>query len=229
MNQMLKIVFVMTAMMAAVGCKTNFDGAIKINQKMTVKLKKDYGTVAPGTYASTIKFSSKKKAVLEIKVNGSGGKNPELPIAIPRSEELPEYNGPISWRAEEIGQTFDVEGSLNTVVTDTERRRGTETCQERIPYRECYTDPQGRPVCRDGWRDATGSRVIDYYDRTYDRNVKLTLLDPKKGAVLAGLSGKNVQTERIVLSQGMCRAYGRQFDSFGRSAASGLERLFHRQ
>lgn len=211
MNFIVKSVLAGSLMLAFAGCKTEFDGTTTVHQKISVKLKKGYGNLNAGTYASTMKFSSKKKATLEVETRGD---KMELPIAIPKNS-LPQDNGPISWKAEEINQTFDVEGSLRTQVTDSSVRRGTESCTGQVPTQECYYDPQGRPYCRDGYRTVTGVRDIEYFDRQFDRVVNLELRNPKSGVVQGKIAGKNLETERVVTRQSHCRVYSSLRERYG--------------
>lgn len=205
-----KAVLVSAAMFALVGCKTEFNGSTQVNEKMTVKLKRGYATLPVGKYSSTLKFKSKKKAELEIRTNGQKN-NPELPIAIPKYAQVPDYNGPISWKANEIEQTFDVDGNLNSKITNSERRRTRETCQEQVPVRECWHTPQG-PQCRTGWRYEQGWRDVEYYDRYVEQTLVLALKDPKSARVLANLSGFNNETQRIETWSSYCRVYGYPFN-----------------
>ena len=225
MNIFTKSILAGMLLLTVVGCKTEFAGTIDVSQKMTVKLKKGSADVEVGSHGSRLQFKSKKKATLVIDRRGQN--SVELPLTIPKNS-LPEDNGRISLKAEEIDQTFDIEGDLRTVVTQSGNKHGTESCSEQVPYRECYTDSQGRRICRDGWRTVSGVRNIDYYERYFNRTVDLELRDAKSGQATARLSGKNVETERIVTHQGFCRAYGSLYDGYGSYIRTGAQIIFGR-
>lgn len=188
---------------ALLGCR-EFDAKLVVFEKFKPVVKKGQKEIPAGTYNAKLKIK-KKEAELEVKMSGDKN-NPELEIKIPKHAQLPDYSGPISLKAGETGQTFDLEGALDARTTDSRPYRQQEQCSEQVPERHCYHTPQGtrcetRYVTRHGWRD------VEFFERTTVRNLQLALINPSDRRQLAQLSGVNSETQRIITYQGYCRIY----------------------
>lgn len=181
-------------------------------------------TFLPGRYSGKLSFQSKSDALLEIK--GASGRNETstLKFSLPKGQTFPRYEGDVSISSAQLGQAYDLKGTVHTVEGDSETTRTTESCIYYVKERVCTRvdfDPRdrrdghgpgrgrgpghgGRPVCE--WKDVarTGTQEVEYHYHTADTTFDVSLLTPNTSQQLARFYGHSVDTDKVYDYKGQC-------------------------
>ena len=194
---MKKIITLLTLALVATGCKYSINGVLNVSDK----LKLDDTTYRAGTYNSSVSikkttFSKRYKVTLDVDGNKHTYKA-RKGVSIPA-------NGDFRLSARQLNAPYGMRGNSTTNVTDEDRtRRGTESCSYSEPYTVCNTDHMGRVNCHTQYRIVTGSRNVEYFNRTKEQDLTLRLMDGEKE--VADFSGENTSTYRVYTYEGICR------------------------
>ena len=94
---------------------------------------------SPGQYRANLDFESERSMTLKL-ADGKRGER-EIPIQIPGDVTLPRHQGEFWLKAAEIGQAFDLEGTVETNVARSQPTRAVDICQYQVERWAC---PGGR-------------------------------------------------------------------------------------
>lgn len=181
------------------GCE-RIEGQLNVTQD--VKLKTTKGvlrTVRVGTYSADIKANTKKKITLRL--NNDADEKYEFNVP---NGSIPS-NGSFAYGPEVLGQPVNMKGVVTTVVSDSERRQTTESCQYQEPVQVCYPVPNGGVACSIQYQTRFGTRWIQYFDRTTNRDVALSISAVNSDTESATFNGETTWVERVVLNATQCR------------------------
>ena len=184
----------------------------------------------PGSYRLKLQFQSKKKVNLEVKVKKN--KTKTVPIEMKNGQRFPEYHGSVSLKGKDIGQEFNIEGDVDSVVTESDTYTEYETCSKRVERRVCerVNDYKAVTFKREGkkarrgrgdrgdrggkgrrrrvceWKYVTeyGERHVEYYNRYTDTKVNLDFLSLDNTSQLASYQGSRYESDKIYTYKGPC-------------------------
>lgn len=183
-----------------------FAGCEKIEGQLNIssdtKLRSSKGvvrTLSAGTYTADIKANTKKKITLRLNNDGDAKYEFNVPDG-----SIPS-NGSFSYKSSTVGQPVDLTGNVTTQIVNGERRSTYESCQYQEPVQVCYPAPQGGVQCTIQYQTRFGQRWIEYYNRTTDKDVTLSISPANTGVESAQFIGNAKWVERIVLNQSACR------------------------
>lgn len=182
-----------------VGCE-RIEGQLNVTKD--VKLQNSRGnsrTIRVGTYSADIKANTKKKITLRL--NNESDEKYEFNIP---NGSIP-TNGSFSYKAAVVGQPVDLSGTVKTDVTETGIKQGTESCQYQQPVQVCHPLPNGGMTCSTHMETRFGTRWIQYFDRTTDKDVILSIAVANTNEEAAQFNGNAKWTERVVTSATSCR------------------------
>jgi len=174
----------------------------QLNVTNDVKLRTTKGVVRAvraGSYDADIKANTKKKITLRL--NNDSDEKYEFNIP---DGSIPS-NGSFSYKSNVVGQPVDLTGTVATQVTDSERRQTNESCQYQEPVQVCFPIPQGGMSCSVRYETRFGYRWIQYYDRTINKDVTLSIAAANTTEESAQFLGHAKWIDRIILSQTQCR------------------------
>lgn len=183
------------------GCN-ELTGRIQVNETIQLHTAKGDGIIQPGSYGATLDFPNKNKARLEIKVKTK--KNNPSAIFHVNSRSFPKGRGPIFVSAKESGQPYDLDGTIDTEVSEGREQWASEPCTYRITEQVCGIDRRGRRSCWLEERTIYGNRDIRYFDRTTTQSVDLNILQPNTSHAVAQAYVDQSSNERIYTYQGRC-------------------------
>lgn len=133
----------------------NLDGQLNVLTVMNVKKKGGFlnlqnKTVAiqPGIYNANLKINNESSFTLRLKADKEEESDIIIPINSEKSFDLP-ANGLIKIAGADISQPFDISGTIQTEITNSDIVRGIEQCTEYRTERRCEkicnnTDASGR-------------------------------------------------------------------------------------
>ncbi len=198
-----KLTLAVLCLFAVTACDKTIDGVLKNSENLTFNVKKKQTTIAPGQWASTIKFKSKKEVALEIQVPEQ--KKPTVvSFKVPKNAPLPQENGDFELLAAQSGQPYDVQGFVKTSHIDSEEKWSWESCTYQVRRQECYYDSHGRPYCRWVYYDVHGQRDVRYFVRQSTQNIEFNLLNSTNAAA-GTFNGTERRSERVYTYTGVCR------------------------
>lgn len=182
-----------------VGCE-RIEGQLNVSSPTTLK-NSDGNTrsIQAGTYTADIKANTKKKITLRL----NDDNNNKFIFNIPDGS-IPS-NGTFAFKSSTVGQPVDLSGQVVTEVTNGERRTGYESCQYQEAVQVCYPAPQGGMQCTVQYQTRYGQRWIEYYNRTTNKNVVMSISPANTNTESAQFNGNARWAERVVLNQSMCR------------------------
>lgn len=152
--------------------------------------------VIPGKYAAELQIVSSTKANLKLKLP-TGEK--KLKLAIPR-KTLPSWEGSFKYSAAQLGQPFDMTGSLKTTVTTGPEISGVESCTRTHQSYVC--GHRGR--CGVVTHTTFGTQNVSYYNKYTRQNVTARLLSAGKTDILAVFDGEGNWSEKVYTFQSPC-------------------------
>jgi hypothetical protein len=174
----------------------------QLNVSKDVKLQNTRGntrTIRVGTYSADIKANTKKKITLRL----NNESDEKYEFNIPKGS-IP-TNGSFAYKSAVVGQPVDLSGTVATRVTDSGMRQGTESCQYQVPVQTCFPTPNGGMSCSTHMETRFGSRWIQYFDRTTDKDVALSIAVVNTSEEAAQFTGHATWVERIVTNATSCR------------------------
>ncbi len=190
---MKNILFCILALMM-VSCET-ITGELNVVSALNFQ---DGTAVNPATYKANIK-ATKKTLTLNLPNEVS------VKFKIPKNAGLPSRNGNISLNQSQIKQPYDLEGRVNTTVTDSDSRRDYERCTYNQPYTVCQTDSRGRTTCYTQHRTVNGYRDVQFRERTESKYLSVSLLTPGTNVSNAQFEGNDVSRFRVYEYASQCR------------------------
>lgn len=121
-------------------------------------------------------------------------------VDVPNGQEIPE-NGAIFIESTKSGQAFDIWGDSQTKVTESAMINDHESCTYYRREWVCEHTPHGR-YCH--WEEVPyrGWRSVEYYFRTREQQVSMTLNSPGNGS--GDFSGTERSSEKIYTYVGSC-------------------------
>lgn len=174
----------------------------QLNVSKDVKLVNSRGntrTIRVGTYSADIKANTKKKITLRL--NNEGDEKYEFNIP---NGSIP-TNGSFSYKSAVVGQPVDLSGTVATRVSDSGSRQTTESCQYQTPVQSCQPLPTGGMSCSTHMETRYGTRWIQYFDRTTDKDVALSIAAVNTSEEAAQFAGHATWVERIITNATQCR------------------------
>ncbi len=183
------------------GCE-KIEGQINITKATNLRNSKGVvKSVAVGTYTADIKANTKKKITLRL----NNDSNEKFEFNVPDGS-IPS-NGAFSVKSSVVGQPVDLSGNIVTVVTNSERRQTTESCQYQEAVQVCVPSgtPGGGVTCSIQYQTRYGSRWITFYDRRTDKDVTLSIAPAGSTEESGQFQGDIAWIERVELSSTQCR------------------------
>jgi hypothetical protein len=165
-------------------------------------------SIKPGTYKMGFKYDQKHRE-LEIKIKKSSeqGKDVKLKLAVASDVTMPRDNGSFMLASNQIGQSWDLEGQVDTQSVDSDTTRTTESCSipttEYVCHETC--DSEGcncSTTCADETVYIPGSHEVEYYYTTTTRTVNMQFKEA--ASTLARFNAVNVSTNIHYTYEGTC-------------------------
>lgn len=205
-----KFLWLLPAVFLLSGCDSELEGKLNLNQELTVleTVRRDNGgfpggrpgrdtqqelKLQPGQWDITITRESDRQVVFEVK--DARNRTHKIVLKTPRETSLPERSGEFSLPGAQSGQPFDVQGVVDTVVTDSDLMRDNERCSYQRPYTVCGPDGRGRHHCWTEWRTVWGYRYVEFINRTTTQSLAGQIT--ATGAVAGDFGGHRTDVERI--------------------------------
>jgi hypothetical protein len=181
------------------GCE-RIEGQINVTKDVDLKNSKGNSrTVRVGTYTADIKANTKKKITLRL--NNESDEKFEFNIP---DGSIP-ANGSFSYKSAVVGQPVDLSGTVQTVITETGISQATESCQYTVPVQHCFPLPNGGVSCSTQMETRYGRRWIQYFDRTTNKGVNLSIALANVTEESATFYGQAEWLERIIMNASQCR------------------------
>lgn len=209
-----KLITISIIFLSVTACKVTINGAIEVQEALSFNQKKSSKPqieVTPGKYAAVLTFKSKKKMYLTIKNNN------ETPVLfkIPKGKTIPETSGYFTLTQEESKQPYELEANIETIKTNSEVVRRSESCSETSYHNVCSYDHDGHRVCYMDSYEQYGVRVVEGYTKYTTKLVTADLLEPTTKNILARFEGKDVKARFVRSYYGPCYAGGYGRGGFG--------------
>lgn len=189
---MKKLALAFVALLLVSGCE-DLSGLLKVSEKFTVLVKGKAKDIAVGTHSTKLDFE-REKITATIDVDG---RNIKVVILLPQSVSLPE-NGPFEINSKQSGQPFDIKGTVQTEITQSELKDGRESCQYYSYEPVC--DQNGcsvQNVPKSGWRD------IEYFEETTDKQLQFNTLS-RSSSIQSNFAGASNTAVKRVTFEGQC-------------------------
>lgn len=196
---------------------------MEINGTLSVKREVTFNqsdVLAVGDYVSQLKINSRDRVTLEVRNGKSNQRDLDVDFDIPKGSSIPQDNGNFFFRADEVGQPYDLSGEVQTDITRSARRFEREQCTytdyetrcRRVCQNICRTRPDGRRVCRQRCENRCsrvavtrwGLRDIEFYIRTENKDYFVELLLPNSNRQAAHFDGNYRRSQRIIEYRGQC-------------------------
>lgn len=188
----------------------SLDGHLDVKQAMSAKkksgflyLKRSEIQIAPGLYAAKIRVNSDRSYTLKLE----GHDKILIPLKSEKSLNVPS-NGKVLISHNDINQPFDIEGSIDTEVTESDRTNAIEECSWTVTENHCQKicEPGAcKIVCHDEQVILHGHHEVVFHYQTINRGLAIDFLKQDKGEVLASFHGTDTETNRITDHEGICR------------------------
>jgi len=183
------------------GC-VKIEGQLNISKALNLRnTKGDVKTVAVGTYTADIKANTKKKITLRLNDNA----DEKFEFNVPDGS-IP-ANGNFKVLSNVVGQAVDLSGTVKTVVTNSEKRQTTESCQYQEAVQVCVPNggPAGGVTCSIRYQTRFGTRWVTYYDRRTDKDLTLSIAAAGANEESGQFQGDVAWIDRIELNSTQCR------------------------
>ncbi len=195
------------ALMLMTSC-INFRGDFTAYRELKLKHTTVFGNikyinVPVGRYSAMVNFSSENKIKLTLQNDN------EYIIAklqLPNGHQFPRETGRVFLSARETGQSFDIEGYVNSKKTNSRVRRTSEFCSTVGWENECRNVCDGgscRNICEDVPVNVDGTRDVEYRYEHVESDLKLNIMVPN-GAHVAQYSGTDITTNKVYFHKGPC-------------------------
>lgn len=190
---------ILICLFTAFGCSAFAMDAELVVGTGALRVKRDDGFYVrfyPGKYRTH--FENKgRRLYFTIDRNGI---DTGVTVEVPRGQEFGD-NGAIDIRSTQTGQAFDITGVSTTQIAESSTTREHESC---VYYRRewvCEHTPRGR-FCH--WEDVPyrGWRSVEYYYRTREQEISMTLNSPGNGS--GDFQGREVNRQKVYTYEGAC-------------------------
>ncbi len=185
------------------GCKKEpyiVKSNLEVKQSFEVKTDgSDVVSLNPGSYPADLNINSSRVKAKVKTLN----KDVVFRLKLPKKIVLP-TNGTLELTAEQSGQPFHTTVHVTTEIRKGEVQRDLENCTVTEHVHECYV--AGNPpthVCRYVPRDRWGRKSVEFYTKSYHREIH-AVLKPTDEASAAEILGSRVDSERIYTRDGYC-------------------------
>lgn len=161
--------------------------------------------IKAGSHRMELASKGKRKFEMKIKMDG---KSKVLPLTLPKGHDIPKYSGDFSVPGRAMKQDFDLNGVVDTEVTESDIHYGSESCT--YTEREWVCKPRkGRrrgkgnrePRCDYEYVTYHGSQDVEYYYRYTDTELTMNF---ENGETLATFHGTRHESDKIYTYQGEC-------------------------
>lgn len=176
------------------GCE-DLPGVLTVTKAFNAVVKRKTKTIDVGQYKTSLDFKRNKV----VAIIDTGSEKMKIELAVPDNAQIPS-NGNFELSAAQTGQPFDVLGSVQTQVNESEMRSEYESCTYQTYDTICT--PSG---CHSVPVNRYGNRFIDYYVR--DTNQKMDFDMTTSGDARSKLShfaGAARYSEKIVTRESSC-------------------------
>lgn len=179
-----------------VSCKQiSFNSYLEVNEALTIKGKQNQSLhFEPGKIF--IDLSVKNKRTLSLKVFDK--KKQEITFSLPRGDVIPPERGSFFVASEELGQDFDLEGTVMTALFDTPSITTVEACTYKETRRVCR-NVNGSVICSNEVTSRSGQRSIVTHYEEKETTLLLDFKKPGTSDVVAQFKGINVGHERQLI------------------------------
>ena len=232
---MKKLIAIPILSLTLAGCN-GLEGILSIQGPLSIVVKK--GQAVPLNPGSSVRATievEKDGREIDIKFKDSMGKDRKAELKLPPGVQVPQYSGTFSVLGSQVGQPFNLSGSIDTQVDESPRYRTRESCTETDRELVCYWVERpvpgpgpgpgphpghGHPghggggihreqVCE--WRLVTlyGDREVEYHNRITTVRGLADFTDPSSNMLLATFSGSNSRSEKIYDYVGPCFVHRR--------------------
>lgn len=214
MKQLMSVLLVSVAATACV----NLNGQLDVKQPLNAKIKSGFlhlqtkdTQIQPGIYDVSLSSRSDKKILLKIKPQGTDQKEISIPIKGQEDLDIPSV-GEFKLSSGEIGQPFDVVGSLKTEYSESSRERILESCTITRFETHCF-DIGNQPSsgqfppqvnCTEVTVSIPGEKVVEYHTAYTSRDATANFINPQTKDVLAELTSSGTESHRVTDFEGPC-------------------------
>lgn len=170
--------------LAACNERVTFNGDLDVHHNILIVADRDLIHLDPGAYSSQMQLRSRD--TIRVSVNLEGGRVASVDISI-KGEPLPKDTGYFSYTAEEIGQSYDLDGYISMEVLE---RGPTQVILER-----CGFDYE--------------VRRIEYHNEKYEEQLDLYMIDRSgsKERLMADFQAYDSGERRVITHTGPCQRY----------------------
>jgi len=193
----------------------DFQGTMSVSDSLKVVDRRgDTHVLKAGSYNTQLEPSAFGRK-LRFEIRGAADQTIRMQFPLPSEFRNENYSGPINLKATDMGQYFDVQGTLQ-VITNTSGpyHRDMQCVYDTYVVRDCrdvqYRDSNGniryRRECTDLVRNIYGTRHEDYQVISTDRTANLKLLDASSKREVGTYRGnQNLGTRENTLWSSGCR------------------------
>lgn len=223
MSTLTKSLVLVPAVLLLSACETKLEGTINLSRELIVNetIKNNGGDypggpssrpgrweretertlkIQPGSWAMSVMPDGDRKVVFQVK--DARKKMHSIVLKVPRGG-LSENSGSFYWPSSVTGQPFDINGVLNTTITDSELMRDyREMCSYSRSELVCGPTGRGGQSCWTSWRTVSGTREVEFFNRTETRALDGEIF-------VAGLSSgtftaDHAESSRVYTYEGVC-------------------------
>ena len=175
-----------------VGCEYPIHGTLQVNSALTLKDHRKHSfELAPGNHYMEVKRDENGgKLQLKMKVLDKSGKKRKVKLHLPDPFSIPDYSGNFAFDSAQIGQSFDLVGSVDTIETDSTPQVNTEPCGYGYGYYYDYY--------------YEGTRLITSHRHDKVTHVGANFKSPDADETVALYSGSITQSHKVIDSVGTC-------------------------
>jgi hypothetical protein len=172
-----------------IGCNYPMEGTLEITSPMTLKDSQNHiFEMIPNNHEITAK---RLKSGFKIKLRDDSGKSRKIQIKTPKKVSIPAKNGNFQLSATDSDQPFDIQGTVNTEITNGPSATRSDTCKDDAS--SYYPGP-----------NHTGHRDVTFHEQQTDLQISLLLKRPKTEDQLGTFYGHQASKEVILDYIGPC-------------------------
>ena len=215
-DTMNKLITVIGMVLLSTSC-LKLEGTLKVSESLSaiekygfLNMKTRLIKITPGTYSAAVSIKSDKNFTLELSKDGD---NISIPVKAQNDLNVPD-NGKFTISGDQIGQPFNINGTINTESESSSQSNGIESCTKERRKVICERDLNGRDdrrdhepshsECREITETYQGDRNVTYHFVTVTRNLELELSKDTSTAVSATFAGIEHDTTKVYDYVGIC-------------------------
>lgn len=237
MKSLLSLLLVSVAASACI----NLNGQLDIKQTLTAKTKSGFLNLSrkttqfqSGIYDAELKIIGEKKFKLSIKERGTDKNEISLPFKSQDDLNIPS-NGFFTISGNQVGQNFDIQGTIATEFSRSESERTIEACTISRVVKKCVEvqslanasrperpehggqpgqpgtgprpvpQPQPKIECHDETISIPGEHEVISHMSYTSRDISAQFVEPTSKGILAELSTSGTESSRVVEHEDPCR------------------------